>query len=115
MGGSSNGYGGGYFGPAIPQSDGNSQDQCLNLVFETTLASVDVTVLATVNVGDTLTVGVASPIGPVIVLKNEKRVGTVLSEYDVLLLQCISEGTIYNAKVIKIDSPECVVKIYPIR
>ena len=62
-----------------------------------------------------MTVGVASPIGPVIVLKNEKRVGTVLSEYDVLLLQCISEGTIYNAKVIKIDSPECVVKIYPIR
>ena len=56
MGGSSNGYGGGYFGPAIPQSDGNSHDQCLNLVFETTLASVDVTVLATVDVGDTLTV-----------------------------------------------------------
>lgn len=115
MGGSGSGYGGGYFGPAIPGSGDDSQDRCLNLVFETTLASVDTDVLSKVNVGDTLMVDLASPIGPVFVLKDGKRLGTVLSEYDVVLLQCISDGTTYCAKVMKIDSPECVVKIYPIR
>ena len=53
--------------------------------------------------------------GPVQVLKDDKVLGTVLSSRLVELLNCINNGTEYDATVEKIDGAICQVKIAAVR
>ena len=109
--GGSNGGGGG-FGPFMPKSNSEEKgNACLSLSFTTALASVDPTVLTTVNVGDIYDVAAETEKGPVVVLVDGKRLGTILHLKDVQLLTCIFEGTEYQAQVLSIEGGECQVLI----
>ena len=109
--GGSNGGGGG-FGPFVPRhNDDDKVDACLNLSFATDLASVDPSVLASVREGDVYDVEAKTEKGPVVVLVEGKRLGTILHMKDVQLLTCIFEGTDYQAKVLSIDGGKCQVLI----
>ncbi len=110
MGGSSGGGGG--FGPFMPRN--NEEDKvnaCPNLSFTTDLASVDLIVLAKVSVGGIYGVAAETEKGPVVVLVEGERLGTVLHMKDVQLLTCIFEGTEYLAKVLSIEGGKCQVLI----
>lgn len=109
--GGSNGGGGG-FGPFVPRNKEEEKgDACLNLSFTTALASVDPSVLAIVSVGDVYEVEAETEKGPVVVLVEGKRLGTILHMKDVQLLTCIFEGTDYHAKVLSVDGGKCQVQI----
>lgn len=108
MGGSN---GGGGFYPLDPYCGGNEGNSCLNLKIKTDLASVDPEVLSTVSVGVAYDVLAETERGPVYVSVKGKRLGTVLHQRDVQLLNCIFEGTVYQAKIISINGGKCQVKI----
>lgn len=110
MGGSKGGGGG--FGPFVPINDSEEKgNSCLSLSFTTVLASVDPTVLTAVRVGEIYDVVAETEKGPVIVMVEGNRLGTILHLKDVQLLTCIFEGTDYQAKVLSIDGGECQVLI----
>ena len=90
-------------------------DACLNLVIITNLASVNIDVSKITRVGDVLPVEAQSADGPVIVLKDGDLLGTVLSSHLVQLLNCMNDGTEYEAEVIKIEDAICQVKISAVK
>lgn len=106
-GGRSDGIGVGEM-PRPMQGKGNA---CLNLVIITNLASVDAEVLKKVNVAEVLPVVAQSADGPVVAMKDDEVLGTVLSSKLVQLLNCMNDGTEYEAEVLKIEDPICQVKI----
>lgn len=110
MGGSRGNRGdyGGISGIPIGEVGGVS---CINLSFQTNLASVDAKVLATVKEGDIYDVVADSTIGPAYVLVGDARLGTIIHSNDVQLLECIFEGTKYQARVVSIDGGKCSVLV----
>ena len=109
--GGSNGSGGG-FSPFFPENNSEEKgNTCLNLSFTTDLASVDPTILETVNVSEVYDVVAETSTGPVIVQVDGMRLGTVLHMKDVQLLTCIFEGTEYQARILSIDGGKCQVLI----
>lgn len=107
MSGDHYGIGGG----EMPRPMKDEGDACLNLVIITNLASVDVDVLNKTQVKDILPVEAQSVDGPIVVLKDGNVLGTVLSSHLVQLLNCMNDGTVYMAEVIKIEDALCQVKI----
>lgn len=107
------GYSGGYSDYEMPvKEDYNNPDTCQSLSFEVTLSSVDARVLSAVIIGEILPVVATSVRGPLVVMKEDRILGTVLSSKEAALLTCIQNGTEYQAKIISINGGECKVKIY---
>lgn len=106
-GGRSEGIGGGGMPPAMQ----SKEEACENLVIITNLASVDAEVLQKVEEGEVLPVDTQGADGPVVVMKDNDILGTVLSSKLVKLLNCMNGGTEYEAEVQKIEDAVCQVKI----
>lgn len=102
-------------GGVAPQPMEERSDFCLNLVIRTNLSTVNTEVLGEIRVGDVLPVIAGGIDGPLQVLKDDKVLGTVLSSRLMELLNCINNGTKYDATVEKIDGAICQVKIAAIR
>ena len=115
MSGMSGGHSGIGGGGAMPPVTPGKGDVCLNLVIITNLATVDTAVLAKTQVGDVLPVEAQSADGPVVVMKDEEVLGTVLSRHLVQLLNCMNGGTEYEAEILKIDEALCQVKISAVK
>ena len=98
--------------PRLPKKD---SDYCLNLIIKTNLASVNINLLKTTKVGEILPVVAQSIDGPVVVMKDGKVLGTVLSSYLMDLLNCINNDTEYQAEIIKIDEAVCQVTISAVK
>ena len=90
-------------------------DACQNLVINTNLASVNVDVLNKIYKGEVLPVTAQSADGPVVVMKDDEILGTVLSSKLVQLLNCMNGGTEYEAEVVKIEEGLCQVKISAVK
>lgn len=99
--------------PYIPQK--GEGDACLNLVILTNLASVNAEVLKKTGIGEVLPVSSQSVDGPVVVVKDDEILGTVLSSKLVQLLNCMNGGTEYEAEVLKIEEAICQVKISAVK
>lgn len=99
----------------LPRPTNEKVDACQNLIIITNLASVEMEVLKSVNVGDFLPVIAQSVDGPVVLIKDGAILGTVLSSRLVQLLNCMNNGTEYEAEVIKIEEAICQVKISAIK
>ncbi len=99
-------------GGKMPQPQG---DACQNLVIITNLASVNADVLNKIHKGEVLPVTSQSADGPVVVMKDDEILGTVLSSKLVQLLNCMNGGTEYESEVIKIEEAICQVKISAVK
>ena len=115
MSGMSGGHSDGIGGGEMPRPMQGTGDACLNLVIITNLASVDAEVLKKVDEGNVLPVEAQSADGPVVVMKDDEVLGTVLSSKLVQLLNCMNGGTEYVAEVLKIDDALCQVKISAVK
>lgn len=110
------GISGGFFGEGTISHPTNDEGvSCLKLVIITNLASVDEDMLKKTSVGEILQVEAQSIDGPVVVMKGDMVLGTVLSSHLVQLLNCMNEGTRYQAEVIRIEAAICQVKISAIK
>lgn len=102
-------------GGKAPRPIDDGADYCLNLVIKTNLSSVDEDVLNTVAIGEILPVAAEGIDGPVRVLKDGNILGTVLSGLLLELINCINNGTEYEATILKIDGAICQVKIAAVK
>ncbi|MBO7047261.1 MAG: hypothetical protein J6W38_13105 [Prevotella sp.] len=98
-------------GGIAPRPIDNGADYCINLVIKTNLSSVNEMVLKKVAVGEVLPIAAEGIEGPIRVLKDGEILGTVLSALLLELINCINNGTEYEAPIIKIDGAICQVKI----
>ena len=98
-----------------PRSTKGEGDVCLNMVIITNLASVNASVLSKTQEGEHLPVSAQGIDGPVVVMKDEEILGTVLSSRLVQLLNCINDGTEYDAEIKKIEGAICQVRISAVR
>lgn len=112
MSGDYSGIGGGGVMPPVSPGKG---DVCLNLVIITNLATVDTAVLAKTQEKEVLPVEAQTADGPVVVMKDEEVLGTVLSSHLVQLLNCMNGGAEYEAEILKIDGGICQVKIRAVK
>lgn len=115
MSGMSGDHSGGIGGGEMPRPMQDKGNACLNLEITTNLASVDVQELKKVNVGEMLPVAAQSADGPVVVMKDDEVLGTVLCSKLMQLLNCMNGGTEYEAEVLKIEDAICQVKISAIK
>lgn len=99
----------------MPPTRSGKDNSCLSLVIETNLATVNAGVLATTEVGEHLPVAARSVDGPVVVLKDGEVLGSVLSSRLIQLLNCMNEGTEYEAEIVKLEGAVCQVKISAVR
>lgn len=99
----------------VPRPIENSTEYCLNLAIKTNLSSVDVDVLCETKAGEVLPVTALTVDGPVVVMKDERILGTVLSSLLLELLTCMNGGTKYEATIIKIEGALCQVKIVAVK
>ena len=102
-------------GGIAPRPIDGGADYCMNLVIKTNLSSVNEIVLKNVAVGDVLPVVAEGIDGPVRVLKDGDILGTVLSGLLLELINCINNGTEYEATILKIDGAICQVKIAAVK
>lgn len=109
------GISGGYGGGVVPRPIDGGVDYCLNLVIKTNLSSVNENILRMVAVDDVLPVVAEGIEGPVRVLKDGEILGTVLSSLLLELVNCINNGTEYEATIVKIDGAICQVKIAAVK
>lgn len=105
----------GISGGIVPRPIDGGADYCLNLVIKTNLSSVNENVLKNVAVNDVLPVVAEGIDGPVRVLKDGEILGTVLSGLLLELINCINNGTEYEATILKIDGAICQVKIAAVK
>lgn len=102
-------------GGMMPQPQGGVGDACQSLVIITNLASVNAGALKKTQEGEILPVSAQSADGPVVVMKDDEILGTVLSRKLVQLLNCMNGGTEYEAEVLKIEVAICQVKISAVK
>lgn len=102
-------------GVEMPRSMQGTGDVCMNLEIITNLATVNVDVLKITKPGDVLPVTAQTADGPVVVMKDNKILGTVLSRRLSQLLNCMNGGTEYVAEVLKIEEAICQVRISAVR
>lgn len=85
---------------------------CNSLVIKTKLASPVRRVVDEINIGDTLFVELTPPAGPVrIMTESGKVAGSVLPMDLEQLVQCISDGHEYIAKVTEVNMGNCQIII----
>ncbi len=83
---------------------------CINGIFLTNLVSIDYELLKKYSVNDLLDINILE--GAVVVENNDGEIlGSVLHANIEDLKQCIAEGNVYKAEIIKIQSSACQVKI----
>lgn len=115
MSGMSGGHFDGIGGGEMPRPMQGTGDACMDLVIITNLASVNDDVLKKVKEGEVLPVAAQGADGPVVVIKDDEVLGTVLSSKLVQLLNCMNGGTEYEAEVLKIEDAICQVKISAVK
>lgn len=102
---SGSGSGGGGFDPTSPKD-------CKTLSIYTQLASPDPALVGKLKIGEILTIRLIPPTGPVQVFnKSGEVVGAILSKDVAKLIECISDGHEYQAKVLDIKGGNCQVII----
>lgn len=85
---------------------------CNSLKIRTNLASPDPLVIPTLAIGDTLDVYLTPPVGPIqLIAKNGKIAGSILPIDLEQLINCITQGHDYVAKVLNISGANCEVLI----
>lgn len=98
--------GGGSYGGSSPSYD------CNMLSINTHLASPDPSVISTLVNNQILDVALVSTTGPIQLVTNDGRiVGAILPTVIAQLIQCISDGHEYIAKVLEIRGGNCQVLI----
>lgn len=102
-------------GGEMPRPMPAKGDACMDLVITTNLATVNEKVLKKVNEGEALTVTAQSADGPVVVMKDDEILGSVMSRLLSQLLDCMNGGTEYIAEVMKIEDAICQVKIAAVK
>ncbi len=91
---------------------GSVAKDCTTLVIRTKLASPVRQVVDEINIGDLLNVVLSPPSGPVsIVTQGGKTAGAILPMDLNALIECISDGHEYVAKVIEINMGNCEILI----
>lgn len=115
MSGMSGGHSGIGDGGVMPFPMQDESSLCAKLVIITNLASVDVDVLSKTQVGDILPLETQSLDGPVVVIRGSVVLGTVLSSHLMQLLNCMNNGTKYEAKILEIEDAICQVKVSAVK
>lgn len=92
---------------------GPSAPKCEDLVLRTQLASPDPEVLGEIRAGEILTVHLLSAVGPIQAMTNDGRIaGAILTSNPTQLINCITGGTVYQARVLSVNGGDCQVTIY---
>lgn len=107
-GSSGGGYGGGFVTDEVA---------CERLAFDTQLSSPKAAVVARINVGDILTVALDQQgAAQVVVLKHGNEIaGGITSPKMARLLECLRQGTRYQAAVTTKSDGQIGVRISPLR
>lgn len=85
---------------------------CTALKIRTKLASPDRKVIDTINIGDVLKVVLSPPAGPVNIMTDDDQIaGAVLPMNLDTLVECISDGHEFEAKVLEINMGNCEIQI----
>lgn len=112
MGGSGGSSSFGALGPRDRQ-----EISCESLRFRTAVISPELGVLRTLSVGDPLFVVIhqdeGEPPSINVVTSKGQILGSLLPSSLGRLIQCINGGTIYEAEIVEINSPKCVVDVHP--
>ena len=106
----SGGGGGGYY---IPPVRTKVTVSCERLIVVTTLMQPNEELLATLAVGDVLTVHSAG--GEVTAQYGEEIVGVVEAPEKSRIIECMEAGTIYVADIISIEGTTCKVRIHALQ
>ncbi|WP_113663994.1 hypothetical protein [Pedobacter nanyangensis] len=86
---------------------------CEDLIIRTQLASPDPDVLVDIHAGDVLYVKLLNATGPIQAITMDGRVaGAILTSNPTQLINCISAGTEYQAKVFSINGGDCQITVY---
>jgi hypothetical protein len=97
--------GGGGYDPISPKD-------CNTLSIYTQLASPDPSLVGKLKTGEILMIRLIPPTGPVQVINNSNEtVGAILSKDVAKLIECISDGHEFLAKVLDIKGGNCQVLI----
>lgn len=94
-------------GPGGPGAPGS----CDTLRFRTSLVSPDPAVVASLNVGDRLTLAQEAADQPVLALHGSDVAGSVAGVQLATLLRCITEGFLYEAEVVQISGGSVEVEV----
>jgi len=92
---------------------GPVQTSCADIVLRTQLASPNPAVIAELGVGDILTIHLLSAVGPLQALTADNVVaGAILTSNPALLINCINNGSEFQARVLSINGGDCQISIY---
>jgi hypothetical protein len=87
-------------------------DSCNELTINTQIATPQAEVIATLSVGDLLTIQISSDQHTVQILDiNGKVAGNVISSKLIRLINCINNGTIFIAEVLSVDGGACEIQV----
>ncbi|MCW4452165.1 hypothetical protein OK344_08080 [Kaistella sp. BT6-1-3] len=97
--------GGGYVPPQSAKFD------CNTGIINTSVSSVDLTVLSSQNIGDILQVELSETETVVLSDGNGEILGSIIHTNTADLIECIKSGNEYEAVITSINTPSCRVKI----
>ncbi|UCS93952.1 hypothetical protein KZP23_02645 [Echinicola marina] len=97
--------GGGYAPPQRAKFD------CDTGIINSTVSSVDLEVLSNHIVGDILDVIIGNNGALVLEDGNGEILGAILHRNTTDIINCINEGAQYEAEILNINSPSCLVQI----
>lgn len=97
--------GGGYVPPQSVKFD------CESGIINTAVSSVDLTVLATQRVGDTLSIELSEIETVILVNGNGETLGSIAHRSTIELIDCIKNGNEYQATITSINTPACNIRI----
>ena len=99
--------------PGFTFSSSPSDQSCEKLTIHTRLASPVPNVVATLTIGQILTIRLSSVVGPIEAVTDQGNVaGAILTTKLTQLINCITSGTAYVARVLSINGGDCQVSIY---
>lgn len=85
---------------------------CSSLTIRTKLASPDRRVIDEISIGESLNIVLTPPAGPVTAVTNDGKTAGAILHVDIdSLIECISDGHEYVAKVLEINMGNCEVLI----
>lgn len=91
---------------------GNPAKDCQTLSINTHLSSPDPVVIAKLKPGDILEIVLTPPRGPVQAITSAGEIAGAILNMDIdSLIQCISDGHDYHAKVLDIKGGNCQILI----
>lgn len=96
---------GGYIPPQSAKFD------CAIGIINTTVSSVDLTLLSKLTLGDVLSVELSEDETVILVNGNGEILGSIVHPNTADLILCIKQGNEYEASIVSINVPACTVKI----